>query len=102
MILFWSIGMGSVMKKIRRSLFGRYFAPEFAVKESRKLRLTRALTRKLASDFVSLRFEACEFALVFCWLSSSFVLTGTRFGGAVARCTKAYSTLACRIWMMTM
>ena len=25
MILFWSIGMGSVMKKIRRSLFGRYF-----------------------------------------------------------------------------
>ena len=74
MILFKSIGMDSVMK-IRRSLFGRYnfSPPEFAVKELRKLRLTRALTSKLASDMESLRFKACEFALIFCWLLSSFV-----------------------------
>ena len=48
------------------------------------------LTSRLPSEYgVSLRFETCDFALVFCWLSSSFVLTGTRFGGAVAKCTKA-------------
>ena len=57
--------------------------------ELRKLRLTRALTSRLPEYGVSLRFETCDFALVFCWLSSSFVLTGTRFGGAVAKCTKA-------------
>ena len=40
-------------------------APEFVVKELRKLRLTRALTSKLASEYdISLLFDACQFGLV--------------------------------------
>ena len=46
---------------------------------------------------VSLRFEACEFALVIGWLSSSFVLTGTRFGGAITKMYQGVVGLACRI-----
>ena len=56
MILFWSIGMGSVMK-IHTSKSPReihFFLPEFAVN-----------VEKTTSDIVSLRFETCEFALVF-------------------------------------
>ena len=55
------------------------------------------LTSKLASGMVSLRLEACEFALVFCWLSCSFVLTGSRFGGAVAKMHQGVVSIACRI-----
>ena len=57
---FGRLGWVRWWKYIRRSLFGRYnfLPPEFAVKE----------LRRLASDMVSLIFEACEFALVFCWL----------------------------------
>ena len=65
MILFWSIGMGSVMKKHAEVSSGDIFASEFAVKELRKLRLTRALTSRLPSEYgISLRFATCEFALV--------------------------------------
>ena len=35
--------------------------------------------------------------LGFCWLSSSFVLTGTRFGGAVAKIYQGVLGLAFRI-----
>ena len=52
MLLFWSIGKVSMPKNARGSLPKIHSsAPDFVLKELRKLRLTRALKCKLTSEY---------------------------------------------------
>ena len=55
-------------------------APDFVLKELRKLLLTRVLKGKLASEY-GFFVIACDFVLVFIWLSSPFVLRLNKLWG---------------------
>ena len=59
-------------------------APDFVLKEVRKLRLTRALKGKLASEH-GFPCDRMRFRLGFVWLSSSFVLRLIKLWGCCSQ-----------------
>ena len=59
-------------------------APDFVLKELRRLRLTRALKDKLASELEFL-CDRMRFRLGFVWLSSSFVLRLNKLWGCCSQ-----------------